>query len=247
MGLDVYLRRATMPATDALAERDRLSSTPGDEERREKFEEATFADVADMPSKIHPDHLFKLTYWRSSYNEGGFDHVMREAIGVSLDAIVFGGGGDDSDYFRAVDWTAALTRARAAKEAFAAFMEEAGPYWSITHTAISLASVPESDADPLKAFLAERKRAKWDSDDRDDFVWYTNRGGMFFRKNPPTVHAVTVRQGRFGPEAHLIVSGDDEGGSHYDFYAQALDVVIETIEWVLAQENPNHYLFAWSG
>lgn len=44
--------------------------------------------------------------------------------------------------------------------------------------------------------------------------------------------------------AFLVVDRDD--ASHGDFYEQGIEIVIENIEWVLAQEDPDSYRLSWN-
>jgi len=48
---------------------------------------------------------------------------------------------------------------------------------------------------------------------------------------------------QYGIAANLIYKRD---GDSYDWYRQALEIVVEMCEWVLSKENPNDYELSWS-
>jgi hypothetical protein len=51
---------------------------------------------------------------------------------------------------------------------------------------------------------------------------------------------------------HVWVADDEQPGEAFSgnmksWYQQALEVVVETCEWVLGQPDPSKYLLHWSG
>lgn len=110
-----------------------------------------------LNSTKYPSHLFKIHYFRSSYNHTGFNNVVRAATGRGLYYIF---GRQDKDGYRFVpDWAASL---RCAKEV--------------------LDSYRSHQVEPVKG----------------------------------------------------------------DWYLEALEIVVESCEYVLKQDNPQEYCLFWS-
>ena len=138
-----------------------LNSEFGEHSSREKIEQ---------DSKKHPEHMFKIGYFRSSYNGGGINSV--------LDSLGFGGLYwifDNKDQYEfAPDWEKSLKRVREVLDKFREF----------------------TDSDIGK---------------------------------------------------YRVATCDSVDGEQYQWYIDALEVVEETILYVLKQDDSDDYYFHWSG
>jgi hypothetical protein len=76
----------------------------------------------------------------------------------------------------------------------------------------------------------------------DGTAW-SNWQGMFIPEGVKLVAAIAGIGFGNRPTTYLVY--DNEGG--FDWYVQALEVVIETCEWVLGQGDPGNYRLVWSG
>ncbi len=222
-----------------------------------------------LDSERHPEHLFKIGYWRSSYNSGGIDRVMRDAIGLTLAEIA--GVEDPDDWRIAPDWPATWERAVAAREKLAASIAEDGGV-SIHELSfnpfIDPKELPTSRSEALERYRAQRKehadqrakrRAALEAEGKTPEEieeamewpsgWYSNREGEWFlRGEPLKVRAAIPGLGEFigrtEPRFYLVVECAE--GEGLQWYVDALDVVVETCEWVLAQDDPSRFLLVWS-
>lgn len=76
----------------------------------------------EQKSAIHPDHLFKVGYFRSSYNSGGINSITRELVGMDLYTVFE--PGDRYSFIPA--WRQARERALQVQEALKKKVEELG-------------------------------------------------------------------------------------------------------------------------
>jgi len=181
----------------------------------------------EINSSKYPDHYFKIGYFRSSYNDGGFNHVVGDAIGIDLYNIL----NPNEEYEFKPDWDKAKVLT---EEAIAKFAEYAkrGSYrvgqCYNPHNKVS------SSEEALKIFLQEKERntksnPEWASDD------YSNSNGEFFMK---------------GFKINAVINGTDRVYLIYEadlsWYQQALEIVLETIEYVLSQPDKEKYVLHWS-
>lgn len=192
-----------------------------------------------LPSEIHPGHMFRIGYMRSSYNEGGIDHVLSNAIGRSLGWIF-----EAEDYLVRPDWKKALRRARQARSEWQAHLQKA-PYMvtvARSNWFVSPDELPADEHAALQVFIKEAERWK---DKRVGMDSYLNRDGEFFANEPLKVRGIIQGRDPYDPGKSVIyLIYEYAGGS---WYTEALDIVIETIEYVLAQEDPEKYVLHWSG
>jgi len=65
-------------------------------------------EKTELDSEKYPEHMFKIGYMRSSYNSGGFNHVVEELVGHDLYWLF---GVDGVDEYRVMpNWNTASTR-----------------------------------------------------------------------------------------------------------------------------------------
>lgn len=241
MGLDVYLYEQE-PAEYALDRR--LEAGEITEAEYEKESESlgdTWTSRDDVPSEKYPEHLFKKTYLRSSYNEGGFNHVAENLTGHDL-YWVFGIKGVD-DRLKTTKEALRTARTRAQK-----LVKEMIVAPGLAVTTVSPnefieghgKGVDEAAAIRLtvEQIEADKKRKPFPFDAEDGSHWYSNRDGEYFMGKPLEVIAAIVGE-RFGKPATLLVHAQDNS-----WYVQAAEIVVEFIDHALTMKHP---FISWSG
>jgi len=258
MGLDVYLGRcANLEAAteqeslfekaqdeiwEQYPEYDQMTDGQKDEARakvdalREKMGLVDWGSSPDKvkvkkESEIHPGHLFKVGYFRSSYNSGGINSVFRDyAIPDLYD--IFNPG---NEYYVRPDWSECLKRCKNAIELLKNGIEN-NPKFKFVVIEVSKYKDPEIDSEStaLDAFIENLEQHEG-----SDFRAYSGRDGLFYLDGLK-VYAVINGRNRFGECTYVITDRD------FSWYVQALEIVQETIEYVLAQEHPEHYYLCWS-
>lgn len=205
----------------------------------------------EEPSDKYPEHMFKIGYWRSSYNDGGFNTVCGNLFGKTLYDI-FEEVSVNEFYFRP-DWEKALEAAKSFLAEFQARVEEVGDYkvMEIFYNEFKDFSKEEvvNQQTALEAFLEEMER-------REDTVlgagWQSRKGRFY----PKGISVFGVVEGKASATMHgnkhaqYVVykpTFEDENEGTYDWYVKATEIVIETIEYVLAQDDPSQYVLGWSG
>lgn len=212
---------------------------------------ATVEELEDMPSKVDPTHMFKLGYFRSSYNEGGIERVMRN-LGLPTLHDIFGVTGDE--YEIRPDWNTALTRVCEAIDGYAAFLASDAGRFRVTNIRPMFDHGVKTKKEALDLFLQQMKQ---NSERGADWSDYSNSSGNFWLKGIK-VHAVITktyerpRPGDVigalinGPAVFVVYEQGREDGKE-DWYLTALRIVRESIEFVLAQPNKQHFYLVWSG
>lgn len=261
MGLDVYLRRFTDYEDamrrerqyeaeseeawnfggrkyDDLTEDERSAASAADKAAAARLGLGEYGEAADekieLPSAKYPDHYFKIGYLRSSYNEGGLNGVLR-TLGLPDLYGVFSVT-EEHDYHVSPDWHDALERATTLLRDYSAAIDRDGGRLFATFVGDKMFQSIKSSNEAIDVFrrVAGQPRG---------FDAFGCRDGDFWLKEPLQVLAAIPgeRYGRGG--AYLIGRWPAGEG---DFYRQAIEIVIETIEWVLAQPNPDQFKLAWS-
>lgn len=236
IGLDIYLQKAANP--QAAHELKTLGNGP------DADYSLLYNDVEVPRSKVDPDHLWKLDYIRSSYNAGGFNTVMR-AAGLGDLYWIFG---EPDGFHTFPDWADALDRARLVRKAY----EGAAPY-----RAMAVSHNPFRDGGKLYGpqreheaiTIAEAMLEKWG--DRNDELGqvFGNADGSFMPSGFEIVAALPGFEefsinGDERAATWLVYKTDDDHRKHY---LTSLDILIESIEWVLARPDTELYFYLWSG
>ena len=262
MGLDVYLKRCDNLAGAKAREQeasdytDNLWAQAGDynstteaqkEEIRVKTKaknaelklgewgEADEIEAIEQDSKIHPDHMFKVGYLRSSYNSGGINSVL-ERIGCPNLYDIF--EHDDGEYNFTPDWVQAQARAQDAIAKMKTFMgSEMADYDVIEVSGFDPVSSKEEALALLKKELGHKSSFGGG---------YSNRSGDWFMEGLQIVGAVPGRGSFMGNPTYYLFTKSEKPGGTYEWYLQALEVTLEMIDYVLAQPNPDTYYLAWS-
>lgn len=221
---------------DARNEVARLSEKMGldcgdDSKRKQRIEK---------DSRIHPDHLFKMGYFRSSYNSGGINTAMDSKLGLYGLYHIFDVK-DKHEYHIQPDWEASLGRAKDMVKKWKAQYKSCGHDVHKIHLNPDFGHASANEA--LKAFT---KKLKEHSKEKVGFGDFGCRDGDFWLENPMTVKAImpSKEQGILGgSNVYVITESNPEG---YEWYLHALEIVVETIEYVLTQNDPSKFYLGWS-
>lgn len=194
----------------------------------------------EKDSTIDPQHLFKLGYFRSSYNGSGFNSVMARAGCPDLYAI-FQANRDQSRF--TPDWQDAKTRANFALDQYRQHLGSAaaGHYVDFFGVREGNHKGPTSERDALQAFVAEAERQP------RPFPAYTNQVGSFWHDGAKVKAIMAGTRSRFeGPGFYVVFEQPPLPEGKRDSYETALLIVIETIDYVLASGEPEKFSLFWS-
>lgn len=189
-------------------------------------------------SRVHPDHMFKIGYMRSSYNDGGINSVLREIIGMDLYTIFT----PNDDYYQKIDWKKALEKAKEVYDAFSKHLEQA-PFRCMPTTSFFSSTSVTSEKEALEVATEEFKRFNSENGPKYN---YSNKSGDFYFKSPLEICGIIkgTSERTFNKEtkecAYLIYKSD------MAWYKEALEVVIEQIKYVLKQDDPSQFVLGWS-
>lgn len=211
---------------EAKAQELGLNSWGSDESHREKIE---------LDSVLHPDHMFKIGYFRSSYNSGGINSVLRD-LGIPDLYEIF--EHDNDQYEFNPNWKEAL---KTVQESIKLLKKDKGyRVESVSANLFSPDDVPTSAAAALEIFNNELNGKSKNK----SFLSYSNKNGEFYLdKNGLKVHGLIPGKDMFQRPCTFIIYKPKDANK---YYLEALEVVKETIEYVLAQDNPQDFYLCWS-
>ena len=201
------------------------------------------------PSAKYPDHYFKIGYFRSSYNDGGINSVMR-SLGLSdLYAIV--AGTSKPEYEFVPDWGAVKIRCAEAIAAIKAKIEDPISAFFAFHVrgeslrADALKEPLTSQEAVLKFFDYDLKR--WAQEPKNEFMGgdYSNAHG-YFSRDGLTVHALLAGSNFLSPTGVWVVAKTSGKEHRLTWYLQAIEIVEETCDFVLSKPDPQNYYVNWS-
>lgn len=172
-------------------------------------------------SSKYPKHYFKVGYFRSSYNEGGINRILENSIHFDLYNIFDVGRGD---HYIVPDWEKAREKTKQAIELFSLFIKET-PF-RVTR-ASGFHNKVSGEEEALQVFLKELK-----TNPKGDYSCM--RGDFMF--SGLKINAVI--QGK--EDTYLIYK------ANLDWYVKALEIVLETIDYVLKQKDKEKYALYWS-
>lgn len=196
----------------------------------------------EINSSLHPENIFKIGYFRSSYNDGGIDRKLRAFAGTSLGEIM-GNSGDE--YCFTPDWKASRERASAVLEKFRKLDSET------THQAFpidifSFSGKPEGAKDEAEAIAIAKKTIDPEAERRSPFGNFSNSNGLFLLANPAKCVAFIAGTNCLGrPMVYGITEA--KAGDVLGWYIQALEIVVETCDHVLSSGEPEKHCLHWSG
>lgn len=240
MGLDVYLNKKAKnwSMEQYIKERD-----------SDKEESVTDNDISiELASKKYPKEHFKIGYFRSSYNGGGTNQVLEKA-GVMTLYNIFDVKGDE--YLQFPDWDACLVRA---KKALADLQDAAKnrnygvQEMKYDFIASARAAAPVSDEyEALTSFMQEVKdNTPKEGEKASDFRDYSCSKGEFHLDGEKVfgfIHGMKKHfmSGKPEPCLYIVTQG------YLENYVPSLEIVVETIEYVLAQPDREKFYMRWSG
>lgn len=261
MGLDIYLYRYdnyektreleekyndfSNKAWEDAGEYDSLTEEQKDELRSKCKEHAnslglddwgsdeTTREQIEEPHPLYPDHYFKIGYFRSSYNSGGIERILRN-LGLPTMSDIFDNNGE---YQFQPNWEESLVRCEQAIEMF----KEKGSY-RVDHVSANMFSPPKihSEKEALDIFMEELTKQRFG----DEKYNYSNINGEFSFHEPQKVLAMipgTYKLFNEQPCVYVVTESDNT------WYIQALEIVRDTIKYVLSKENKEQYYLHWSG
>jgi len=214
MGLDVCLYHCPSPGNSTQQELPRIEKS----------------------SQLHPNHLFKIGYFRSSYNEHGFNSVM-ENLGLPTLYDIFSDATRLDDYYVRPDWKQSKVLVEKALKQFKKLLQTSASEYKVTF--VNSRNKVSSRREALAAFLEEvesHNRSK-------GFPAYLSKNGTFYLDKPLKVRGIIGGKGPAGFQGVYLVYDAEEDA--YLWYLQALEIVRETIDWVLKQTNPREYVLGW--
>lgn len=194
-------------------------------------EDSNRKTLLELPSTKYPEHYFKIGYFRSSYNSGGFNSVVSNIVGSGLGEVF----DIEDDYIVKPDWMESKERATCLLGKLNATIEQNGSH-RVMDINIGHKWKVKSSEEALEVFVDQKKKNKRE----DAFRSYSCLEGDFFLEGINIVAMISGEQ--FGSDYMFCVYEAD-----LSWYIQALEIVIETIEYVLEQEDTDKYYLHWSG
>lgn len=223
---------------ESLRAKDKALSTSlglndGSDPRKEKIK---------LPHPKYSDHYFKIGYFRSSYNDSGINNVLRNLDVPGLYEIM--GRDRDEDYVFAPDWEMSLIRVNEAIE-----LLKTKPNFrcfDVGSNELSDHKLPSSEQEALNKFIKDHLSREQSMDG------YSNIDGVFFPTKGIKVFALIpgMKQSLFGslkslniprPTTFVVTEGENE------WYVQALEIVRDTIQYVIDKTDKDKYFLHWSG
>lgn len=199
-------------------------------------EDITYTTKIEQDSVLHPEHYFKIGYFRSSYNDSGINGILRN-LGIPDLYDIF--EHDNDEYEFQPNWSFALD---IVQESIQLLKKDKGyRVESVAANMFSPDDVPVTPAAALEIFhkqLQEKGKSK-------AMLCYSNRHGEFYLDNAGLkVHGMIPGKDMFQRPCTFIIYKPKDANK---YYLQALEIVKETIEYVLAQKNPQEFYLRWSG
>lgn len=185
-------------------------------------------EMIEFDAPDYPDHYFKIGYFRSSYNDGGINTILRNLDLPDLYQIF--DRQDEDDYHFLPNWTLALTNVN---DVISRFKEKKGYRVSKSY---GLSSKITSEKEALEAFMKQVER-----DEKPEYN-FSNSVGEFFLAEPAKVLALIPGRTMFpNKEVMYVITESDNS-----WYISALEIVKQTIEYVLGHENIGQFILHWS-
>jgi hypothetical protein len=212
-------------------------------------EDEVHKDVTQIekPSKIHPKNYFKIGYFRSSYNDSGINQYFKR-LGLSDLYDIFEPG---DEYEFTPDWRLALERVEATITAYKKILEhnDGLDVLKMSYNIFINEPSAKSEKEALEKAVAELKR-------KSPFGAYSNSVGDFYPEGLD-VRGIIMgsetpllgRKNQVAPCTYIIYKKKEKKKHKKgtgDFYLEALEIVQETLEFVLSQDDPQNYYFHWS-
>lgn len=246
MGLDVYLRycdnwpeklRLEKEFSNEVEEKSIAWDSPEYIALNEKLGlvdgQYPSDEEVEISSNLYPEHMFKIGYFRSSYNASGLNRILRTRTGKDLYWVFEG----STDYEFVPDWQDAAYRISLLINEFTDAIAETGNYEVFQVSTFIENKEINSDKTALDIFMREANRPNTLS------AWYSNKEGHYIPEGI-TVKGIINGWGHFDRPAVYVIYESEKDWSKW--YMEALEIVQETILWVLDSEEPNNYGLLWS-
>jgi hypothetical protein len=195
----------------------------------------TNCETIEKDSSKHPEHYFKVGYFRSSYNGSGINSILKILNIPDLYDIF---PHDDDGYEFCPDWSYALD---VVQEAIKLLKKDKG--YRVESVGANIFAPDEVAMNPAQALEIFNDKIK--SKRTRGFNSFTSKEGSFYLDGKGLqVHALIPGKSILGSPCTFAVYKMKDGNK---YYIQALEIVQETIEFVLAQKDPQAYYLRWSG
>jgi len=192
-------------------------------------------------SSLYPDHYFKIGYFRSSYNASGMERILSNLNIPGLHDIFK----VDGEYEFQPNWNDSLIRVNGSIELIKNLIDRGDNFRCVKFNWNEFNGDPndyqvDSEQKALEVFLKEKNNKHGGGD-------YSNSNGTFYFDEPLKVSGVImgVNKRFFVGEklpCNYLIFKDDE----LNWYLQALEIVKETIEFILSKSDINKYYLHWS-
>lgn len=198
-------------------------------------EEDICRERVELSSLIHPEHQFKIGYFRSSYNDSGINRILDTVCGKNLHHIFCS---ENSSYYIKPDWENAL---RVTDDLITKLNDHVNKI-NVSVSAVdvrdtSSEKLPTSTNEALTLYIEEfLKNPSLPFDGA-----YSNSVGLFSMKNAQKVKAF-IPGVRYNRPCVYIVHEE----TTFSWYIEALEIVKETIKYVLEQPDREKYILHWS-
>lgn len=205
-----------------------------------------------LPSVKYPEHLFKIGYFRSSYNESGTNRVLKNCIEKDL-YWIFQYKEEEQEF--QIDWKKGRERADQALTELKAFTDRYGSLFQINAIDFPTNSgtQPKDNREALLAVTnaidnnrGEFDRAK-EKEPALDFLSFSNRDGYFNisprKEGPLPVCAQIPGFYRDKPVVYIV------NRTEASWYIEALEIVLESFDHVLSlpQKEQKKIWIGWCG
>jgi len=272
MGLDVYLYKTTsnLKEVEKLKEKYEARDIWGEKEKEFKKEYKDFTDKEkqvvyteeekyalslglnsdgedknekqiEIKSKKHPKNYFKIGYFRSSYNSSGINYILNDITGKDLYDIFQ----PNDEYLVIPNWKEAKKRAENILKELKTFIKNYGAVSVDKVMSYSLSpTAPKNEGEAMNIYKAQADN----HNKKGGFYSYSCREGSFYLKTPLKVKGIMFGTSDVFNKSSIVYLITE---SSLEDYVEALEIVIETIDYVLKQQskknNKDLYYLHWSG
>lgn len=190
-------------------------------------------------SSKYPYHYFKVGYFRSSYNGGGINRILSN-FGIADLYEIFERDRDDEYTFRP-NWANVKINALKAINELRAVpnLRCFNVGWNEFKGSPQNATVTNEE-EAMQIFIEKSKSFRDDNDGG-----FSSSDGDFYPKGLKIFGLISGVNKRFFvneklPSTYVICEGENE------WYIQALEIVVETVDYVLSQSDTDKYYLHWS-
>lgn len=190
-----------------------------------------------LSASPHPDHMYNMTYFRSSYNSSGFNNVA-EARGMPTLYDIFG---PVEAYEFQPDWDAAYERAKEAVEKWRALEESPEAMCFVQEVTSDLEPQElneERSITVTSEFLAKGMNGTWHCKD-----------GVFSDEGHILCGVIMgtrkLYSGKIVPAVHVVLKPKN-GENQITWYRQAAEIVLASITQIVNHPEKEGFYLQWS-